>query len=44
MLWWFLLLAFSAGAVVWAIVSATLRVRRHMQQANKGQAGRNPHE
>ncbi|HEY1264871.1 MAG TPA: hypothetical protein VGF06_15185 [Terriglobales bacterium] len=39
MLWWFLLLAFSAGVVAWAVVSATLRVRRHMKRAAKEPAG-----
>jgi len=33
MLWWFLILAASAGAVLWAGVAAYLRVHRHMQDA-----------
>jgi hypothetical protein len=31
MIWWFLIFAFSAGAVLWASISAYLRVRRHMK-------------
>jgi fatty acid desaturase len=31
MLWWFLILACSAGAVLWAGMAAYLRVRRHMK-------------
>jgi len=30
MIWWFLILAFSAGAVFWAGVSAYLRVKGHI--------------
>jgi len=30
MIWWFLILALSAGAVLWAGIAAYLRVRRHM--------------
>jgi len=33
MLWWFLILACSAGAVLWAGIAAYLRVRRHMKSA-----------
>jgi hypothetical protein len=33
MLWWFLILACSAGAVLWAGIAAYLRVRRHMKGA-----------
>jgi len=31
MAWWFLIFAFSAGAVLWASIAAYLRVRRHMK-------------
>lgn len=31
MLWWFLILAVSAGAVLWAGLAVYLRVRRHMK-------------
>jgi len=31
MIWWFLILALSAGAVLWAGIAAYLRVRRHMK-------------
>jgi len=31
MLWWFLILAFSGGAVLWAGTAAYLRVRRQMK-------------
>jgi len=34
MLWWFLILAFSAGAVIWAGIAAYLRVRRHISVEN----------
>jgi hypothetical protein len=30
MLWWFLILAASFGAVLWAAIAIYLRVRRHM--------------
>jgi hypothetical protein len=30
MLWWFLILGFSGGAVVWVGVAAYLRVRKHI--------------
>lgn len=43
MLWWFLILACSAGAVLWAGIAAYLRVRRHMkgaEAAKKGAIGR----
>jgi amino acid permease len=33
MLWWFLILACSAGAVMWASMAAYLRVRRHMKNS-----------
>jgi len=36
MIWWFLILACSAGAVVWAGLAAYLRVRRHMKLAADG--------
>jgi len=31
MMWWFLILAGSTGAVLWAGIAAYLRVRRHMK-------------
>jgi len=31
MMWWFLIFAVSAGAVLWAGIAAYLRVRRHMK-------------
>jgi amino acid permease len=31
MIWWFLILAVSAGAVFWAGVALYIRVRRHMK-------------
>jgi hypothetical protein len=36
MQWWFLILAGSAGAVLWAGIAAYLRVRRHMQESAQG--------
>ena len=32
MSWWFLILALGGGAVLWAGISAYLRVRSHMKQ------------
>ena len=34
MLWWFLILACSAGAVLWTGIAIYLRVRRHMKIAD----------
>jgi len=34
MMWWFLILAFSAGAVLWAGIAAYLRVRRHLKASS----------
>jgi len=31
MAWWFLIFAFSAGAVLWAGIAAYLRVRGHLK-------------
>ncbi len=31
MMWWFLILAFSSGAVLWAGVALYIRVRRHLR-------------
>jgi putative exporter of polyketide antibiotics len=31
MLWWFVILAVSTGAVLWAGIAFYLRVRRHMK-------------
>jgi hypothetical protein len=43
MLWWFIILACSTGAVVWAAAATYLRVRRHMKlpasAINKGAVG-----
>jgi hypothetical protein len=33
MIWWFVILAFGAGAVLWAGVSVYLRVKSHMAGA-----------
>jgi hypothetical protein len=33
MMWWFLILASGAGAVLWAGLSLCIRVRRHIKQA-----------
>jgi putative exporter of polyketide antibiotics len=30
MMWWFVILAFSTGAVLWAGVALYIRVRRHL--------------
>jgi hypothetical protein len=34
MLWWFLILAASAGVVVWAGAAIYLRVRHHMKNSD----------
>jgi hypothetical protein len=34
MIWWFVILALSAGAVFWAGVSAYLRVKGHLTGAS----------
>jgi hypothetical protein len=34
MLWWFLILACSAGAVLWAGMAIYFRVRRHMRASD----------
>jgi ABC-type uncharacterized transport system permease subunit len=34
MIWWFLIFAFGAGAVLWAAIAAYLRVRQHMKDAS----------
>jgi len=41
MIWWFLILAAGAGAVVWATTSAYVRVHRHLKDASapKKEAG-----
>lgn len=45
MLWWFLILAVSTGAVLWAGIAFYLRVRRHMKAAaSKEAAGEVEHE
>jgi len=33
MIWWFLILAFSSAAVLWAGIAAYLRVRRHLKNS-----------
>jgi len=40
MLWWFVILAFTGGALVWAGVSVYLRVRRHMKETNTRAMGK----
>jgi len=39
MMWWFLILASSGGAVLWAGIAAYLRVRRHMKSASQKKGG-----
>jgi hypothetical protein len=47
MIWWFLIVAVAAGAVVWAVLSAYIQVRerirraenRHAKPANETEAG-----
>jgi len=33
MIWWFLMVAVAAGAVVWAALSAYIQVRRRLKRA-----------
>jgi hypothetical protein len=33
MIWWFLIVAFAAGAAVWAVLSAYVRVRQRLSNA-----------
>jgi hypothetical protein len=33
MIWWFLIVAVAAGAVVWAALSAYIQVRRRLKKA-----------
>jgi hypothetical protein len=33
MIWWFLIVAVATGAVVWAVLSAYVRVRQRMRNA-----------
>jgi hypothetical protein len=41
MMWWFIILSLSAGAVLWVGISAYLRVRRQMKQGgSQGTAGK----
>jgi hypothetical protein len=40
MLWWFVILAVSTGAVALVAIGAYLRVRRHMKQETKETAGK----
>ena len=35
MIWWFLVLACSSGAVVWALISLYLHVRGQMKNSKK---------
>lgn len=46
MMWWFLILAFGAGAALWAGIAMYLRVRGHMkaQTVAKDSAGEVNHE
>jgi hypothetical protein len=37
MMWWFLILACSAGAVLWAGIATYLRVQRHMKTTSSAE-------
>jgi len=39
MMWWFLIFACAAGAVLWAAIAAYLRVRRHMKTTDGAKEG-----
>lgn len=41
MAWWFLILALSAGAALWAAVSIYFRVHRHMRPGTESREGLN---
>jgi hypothetical protein len=38
MLWWFLILAFSTGALLWVGMALYLRVRRHTKATVSGES------
>jgi len=40
MIWWFLIFAFGAGAVLWAGIAAYLRVRRHMKDSTSAKGSK----
>ncbi|HEY7353513.1 MAG TPA: hypothetical protein VH596_12165 [Terriglobales bacterium] len=40
MIWWYLIVAVAAGAIVWAILSAYLQVRDRMRRAENREARR----
>jgi hypothetical protein len=44
MFWWFLMVAVAAGAVLWAALSAYVKVRERWQKTQNrvGDAGRRP--
>jgi hypothetical protein len=33
MIWWFLIVGLAAGAIVWAVLSAVVRVRQRLAKA-----------
>jgi hypothetical protein len=44
MIWWFLILAFGAGAALWASIAVYLRVRRHMKTSDGAMSAEIEHE
>jgi len=38
-MWWYIVLALSAGAVLWACVAAVLRVRGHVKEGGTKDGG-----
>jgi hypothetical protein len=41
MMWWFLILAFSAGALLWVGIASYFRVRRNMKPDTTSQETQN---
>ena len=40
MLWWFLILAAGAAAILWASIAIYLQVRRHLKASHEESKGR----
>jgi ABC-type uncharacterized transport system permease subunit len=41
MIWWFLIFAIGAGAVLWAGIAAYLRVRQHLKESSSARKSSN---
>ncbi|HZP18327.1 MAG TPA: hypothetical protein VFB00_10200 [Terriglobales bacterium] len=42
MIWWFLIVAVAAGAVLWAVLSAYVQVRQRLAKAENRPPGQTP--